>query len=101
MLPDFAYAHPAYEAHQFGVDIDAPRASTHPMQNRAHGFNEKLQFHDQSSTSSSGGKLLSMTEVSGGKHCFSVLFTGFERQIEQRSEQVYEDIPFDLSICVK
>ncbi len=41
-----------------------------------------------------------IAEVSGGKHRFSVRFMGFDKRIEQRPEQVYEDIPFDLSICV-
>ena len=41
-----------------------------------------------------------IAEVSGGKHRFSVRFMGFDKRIEQRPEQVYEDIPFDLAICV-
>jgi cell division protein ZapD len=41
-----------------------------------------------------------IAEISGGKHRFSVRFMGFDNQIEQRPEQVYEDIPFELSICV-
>lgn len=41
-----------------------------------------------------------IAEISGGKHRFSVRFMGFDKQIQQRPEQVYEDIPFDLSICV-
>ena len=41
-----------------------------------------------------------MAEISGGKHRFSVRFMGFDKRIEQRPEQVYEDIPFDLAICV-
>jgi cell division protein ZapD len=41
-----------------------------------------------------------IAEISGGKHRFSVRFMGFGEQIEQRSEQVYEDIPFDLAICI-
>jgi len=41
-----------------------------------------------------------IAEISGGKHRFSVRFMGFDNQIEQRPEQVYEDIPFDLAICV-
>lgn len=41
-----------------------------------------------------------IAEVSGGKHRFSVRFMGFENHLEQRPEQVYQDIPFDLAICV-
>jgi cell division protein ZapD len=41
-----------------------------------------------------------MAEISGGKHRFSVRFMGYSKQIEQRPVQVYEDIPFDLAICV-
>ena len=41
-----------------------------------------------------------IAEISGGKHRFSVRFMGFDKQIEQRPEQVYEDIPFDLAICI-
>ena len=41
-----------------------------------------------------------IAEISGGKHRFSVRFMSFDKQIEQRPEQVYEDIPFDLAICV-
>ncbi len=41
-----------------------------------------------------------IAEISGGKHRFSVRFMGFDGQIEQRPGQVYEDIPFDLAICV-
>ena len=45
-----------------------------------------------------GSRLIA--EISGGKHRFSVRFMGFDKQIEQRPEQVYDDIPFDLAICV-
>jgi cell division protein ZapD len=41
-----------------------------------------------------------IAEISGGKHRFSVRFMSFDKKIEQRPEQVYEDIPFDLAICV-
>lgn len=41
-----------------------------------------------------------IAEISGGKHRFSVRFMGFDERIEQRPEQVYEDIPFQLAICV-
>lgn len=41
-----------------------------------------------------------IAEISGGKHRFSVRFMGFDNQLEQRLEQVYEDIPFDIAICV-
>ena len=41
-----------------------------------------------------------IAEISGGKHRFSVRFMGFGNQLEQRPEQVYDDISFDLAICV-
>lgn len=41
-----------------------------------------------------------IAEISGGKHRFSVRFMGFEQQLDQRPEQVYDDIPFQLAVCV-
>jgi len=41
-----------------------------------------------------------IAEISGGKHRFSVRFMGFDEQIEHRPEQIFDDIPFDLAICV-
>ncbi len=41
LLTPLTYVHVG-QAHRFGVDIDAPRISTHPMRNRMHGVIEKL-----------------------------------------------------------
>ncbi len=40
LLTPLTYVH-AGQAHRFCANIDAPRASAHPMQNRAHGVIEK------------------------------------------------------------
>ncbi len=47
LLTPLTYVHVG-QAHRFGADIDAPRASAHPMQNRAHGVIETLRILFQS-----------------------------------------------------